>query len=108
MSHNKQASGLQFIQKELSEARLLCDQLKSVVNFALDIVHNSSHKDELYAIAGDIIQSVPRMIVDLDHSLSAAATAVNKMDNEELQFELRPEELDILNLVLDEVHSRLP
>lgn len=108
MTQSKRASGLQFIQHELSEARLLCDQLKSIVNFALEIVHSSSHRDAIYAVAGDIIKSVPQMIHDIDNSLSAAATAANKMDNEELQFQIRPEKLDVLNQILDDVRMKFP
>lgn len=97
-----------YVQEELSDARLRCDELKNYIAKALDLVGKSGKRDHLYAVAGDIIQSAPETIVKLEKALEAAAMAVNKIDYEELRQVLRPEKVDELERVLEDVRMRVP
>lgn len=97
-----------YLQEELSDARLRCDELKGYIVRAFDLVNSSSKKDHLYAVAGDIIYAVPQTLLKLERALEASAMAVNKIDYEELRQILRPEKVDELERVLDEVRLRMP
>lgn len=106
----KTASGgaILYVQEELSDARLRCSELKRMVANVLDIVNKSDQKDHLYAVAGDIIISIPDVLLRLEKALEASALAVNKLDYEELRQSLRPEKVESLERVLDDVRLRLP
>lgn len=97
-----------YIQEELSDARLRLDELKNYVVRALELVNASNQRDHLYAIAGDIIHAIPETLLKLERSLQATAMAVNKLDYEELRQILRPEKVDELERVLEEVRMRIP
>jgi hypothetical protein len=97
-----------YIQEELSDARLRADELKSYVVRALDLVHASPQRDHFYAVAGDIIHAVPECMLKLERALQAAAMAVDKFDYEELRQVLRPEKVDELERVLEDVRLRTP
>lgn len=97
-----------YIQEELSDARLRCDELKNYVVKALDLVHASNRRDHLYAVAGDIISAVPETLLKLERALEATAMAVNKVDTEEIKQILRPEKVDELERVLDDIRVRVP
>lgn len=97
-----------YIQEELSDARLRADELKSYIVRALDLVHASNQRDHLYAVAGDIIHAMPDCMLKLERALQAAAMAVNKFDYEELRQILRPEKVDELERVLEDVRIRTP
>ena len=102
------ASATVYIQEELSDARLRADELKNYVVRALDLVHTSPQRDHFYAVAGDIIHAVPDCMLKLERALQAAAMAVNKFDYEELRQVLRPEKVDELERVLEDVRIRVP
>lgn len=97
-----------YIQEELSDARLRLDELKNYIVHALELVNASNQRDHLYAIAGDMIHAVPETLLKLERSLQATAMAVNKLDYEELRQILRPEKVDELERVLEEVRMRTP
>jgi hypothetical protein len=103
-----EASATVYIQEELSDARLRCDELKHLMVRALDMIHSSSKSDHFYAVAGDIIFAVPQTLMKLEKALDAAAMAVDKIDYEEIKLSIRPEKVDELERVLDEVRMKLP
>jgi hypothetical protein len=72
------------------------------------MVHASPQRDHFYAVAGDIIHAVPECMLKLERALQAAAMAVNKFDYEELRQVLRPEKVDELERVLEDVRIRIP
>jgi hypothetical protein len=104
----RNASVTIYIQEELGDARLRLDELKGQIVRALELVNASDHKDHLYAVAGDIIHSIPENLIRLERALQATAMAVNKVDYEELRQILRPEKVDDLERVLEEVRIRIP
>ena len=109
MSSGRTAGGpLVYVQQELSSARSSCESLKYSVSRALDLVNASEKKDHFYAVAGDLICSVPQALMDLERSLSATALAVDKLDYEEIRQVLRPEKVDELERILDDVRLRIP
>jgi hypothetical protein len=108
MSTYRYAGPMIYVQEELSDARLRADELKGYIVRALNLVNGSSKRDHLYAVAGDIIHGVPQTMLKLERALEAAAMAVNKIDYEELRQTLRPEKVDELERVLDEVRIRMP
>jgi hypothetical protein len=97
-----------YIQEELSDARLRCDELKSYVVRVLDLVNSSPQKDHFYAVAGDIIFAAPEALLKLEKALGAVSMAVNKVDYEEQRQLLRPEKVDELERVLEDVRMRIP
>lgn len=97
-----------YVQEELSDARLRCDELKRGLVRVLDLVNQSEQKDHLYAVAGDLIHSFPDTLLKLEKALEATALAVNKLDYEELRQVLRPEKVDELERVLEEVRVNIP
>lgn len=109
-SMQKIASGgaVLYVQEELSDARLRCSELKRMIAGVLEIVNESDQKDHLYAVAGDVIVSIPDVLLRLEKALEASALAVNKLDYEELRQSLRPEKVESLERVLDDVRLRLP
>ena len=108
MSSSRNAGATIYIQEELSDARLRCDELKNYIVRALDLVHASTKRDHLYAVAGDIIHAVPETILKLERALGAVSMAVNKVDYEEQRQILRPEKVDELERVLEDVRVRMP
>jgi hypothetical protein len=97
-----------YIQEELSDARLRLDELKNYIVRALDLVNASNQRDHLYAVAGDMIHAIPETILKIERALQATAMAVNKLDYEELRQILRPDKVDELERVLEEVRMRIP
>lgn len=97
-----------YIQEELSDARLRADELKGYIVRALDLVNGSSHKDHFYAVAGDMIHAIPETMLKLERALQAASMAVNKLDYEEMRQVIRPEKVDELERVLEDVRIRIP
>jgi len=108
MSFHRQAGPIIYIQEELSDARLRCDELKNYVAKAVSLVNASEKRDHFYAVAGDIIESIPDCLLKLEKALGATALAVNKWDYEELRLTLRPEKVDELERVLEDVRIRMP
>lgn len=97
-----------YIQEELSDARLRADELKNYIVRALDLIHASPQRDHFYAVCGDVIHAVPECMLKLERALQAAAMAVNKFDYEELRQILRPEKVEELERVLEDVRIRTP
>jgi hypothetical protein len=85
-----------------------CEQLKRYIVGILDLVNQSGAKDHLYAVAGETIAAVPELLLKLERALQAAGMAVDKLDYEESRQIIRPEKVDELERVLDEVRLRLP
>lgn len=105
---DKTASATVYLQEEISDARLYCEELKRHIVRAIELVNASTHKDHLYAIAGDIVYGVPSLLSKLENALNASAMAVNKIDYEELRQILRPEKVDELERVLEEIRLTIP
>ena len=108
MGRIRTASTTIYIQEELSDARLRCDELKRQLVKALDLVNGSEKKDHFYAVAGDLLHAVPETLIKLEKALEATALAVNKLDYEELRQTLRPEKVDELERVLEDVRVNVP
>lgn len=108
MGSLRTAGTMVYVQEELSDARLRCDELKNFVVRAMDLIHGSSHRDHFYAVAGDIISAAPETVLKLERALGACSMAVNKIDYEEQRQILRPEKIDELERVLDDVRMRIP
>lgn len=102
------SSATVYVQNELSNARRQCEALKRDVVQALDLINASQKSDHFYAVAGDIIYSAPQALAELERSLNSAALAVNKLDYEELRQVLRPDKVDELERVLEDVRIRIP
>jgi hypothetical protein len=102
------AGAMIYLQEELSDARLRCDELKGMLARALELVNASSKRDHLYAVAGDMIYGMPQTLLKLERALEASAMAVNKIDYEELRQVIRPEKVDELERILEEVRIRMP
>lgn len=105
---SKTASATIYVQEELSDARLRCDELKNYLIRVLDLVNASDRKDDFYSVAGDVILAAPETLLKLERSLQAAAMAVNKLDYEEIRQIIRPEKVDELERVLENVRMRIP
>lgn len=97
-----------YVQEELSDARLRCDELKNYIVKAVDLVNASEKRDHFYAVAGDLIEAIPDVLIKLEKALDAAALAVNKIDYEELRLTLRPSKVEELERVLEDVRMRVP
>ena len=97
-----------YLQEELSDARLRCDELKHLVVRALDLVHASDQSDHFYAVAGDIMYAVPQTLTKLEKALEASALAVNEIDSESIRQELRPQKVEELDRVLEDIRMRIP
>jgi len=102
----KTASATVYLQEELGDARLRCDQLVRYLDEAVQLIEKSSHKDHFFEIAGHLIQGIPDTAFKLQKALQAVALAANRIDYEELKQELRPEKVDELENVLQEVRIR--
>lgn len=108
MSTNRTAGVTVYLQEELSDARLRLSELKGYIARALELVHASKQRDHLYAVAGDIILAVPDCVLKAERALEAAAMAVNKIDYEELRQILRPEKVDELERMLEDIRLKIP
>lgn len=108
MSYQKTAASFIYIQEEISDARLRCEELKRYVAKALELVNGSEKKDHFYAVAGDLISGMPTTLLKLERALEAAAIVVNKFDTEDLRGSLRPSKIDELDLVLNDIRLRIP
>jgi uncharacterized protein (DUF3084 family) len=108
MSNHRVASGLIYVQEEISDARLRCDELKNYIAHVMELIEDSDKKDHFYAVAGDMIQAIPQTVMLLEKALQASALAVNKIDYDELKLSLRPEKVEELERVLDRVRIKMP
>lgn len=104
--HSKTASPILYLQEELGDARLRCDQLVRYVDEAVKLVERSDQKDHLFEVAGHLIRGIPESAFKLQKALQAVALAADRIDYEELKQELRPEKVEELERVLQEVRIR--
>jgi hypothetical protein len=102
------ADAIVYIQEELSDARLRCDELKRMIARAFEIINVSAKKDHIYAVAGDIIQHLPQTLLALERALEATAMAINKIDSENIRNIIRPEKVDELEAILEDIRIRMP
>lgn len=102
----KEASALVYLTEELGDARLLCEQLRRYVSRAVELIEKSGKRDHFFEVAGDLLQSIPETTDKLHKALQAVALATNRLDYEEVKQDLRPEKVDELEEVLDEVRIR--
>lgn len=107
-NHRTATGATVYVQQELSDARLHVEQLKYAAVKALDLINASQKRDHFYAIAGDLIYGIPMTLAKLERALDTAAMAVNKLDYEELRQVIRPEKVDELERVLEEVRLYIP
>ena len=105
---SRQANVQIYIQEELSDARMRLDELKNYIVQASDFINKSGQKDHIYAVAGDIIHAIPETLLKLERALQATALACNTVDNEEIKSQIRPNKIDQLERVLDEIRVNLP
>lgn len=62
--------------------------MHQLLNKVLSIVDNSSEKEHLYQVAGDLIQAIPNRLESLETILDAAGYALSKMGEDHLKFNL--------------------
>jgi hypothetical protein len=103
---DKQSGILVYLQEELTDARLRCEQLKQFVSQAVRIVGQSAEKDHFYEVAGDILYGLPEALFKLDKALDATALAASRLDYEELRSQLKPEKVTELETALRNVRLR--
>jgi hypothetical protein len=107
-TNHKTASATLYIQEELSDARLRCDELKHQIMKAFEFINASDKRDHFYSVAGDLILSIPETLMKLDKALDASALAVNRIDTEELKLSLRPQKVEELERVLEDIRLKMP
>ncbi len=109
MSTSRTASGaLAYVQEELAKARNATERLKLDVVKVMSLVQSSGARDQLFAVAGDVIYGVPKAIQDLERALQTAAMAVNHLDYEDLRQIIRPDKVDELESILEDVRMNIP
>ena len=107
-SRTASAAAIAYVQEELARARTASERIKRSVVQAMRLIQSSGQRDHFYAVAGDLIYDVPKAMQDLESALDTAAMAVNKIDYEELRQVIRPDKVDELEAVLEEVRLRVP
>lgn len=105
-SIQKEASALVYLQEELTDARMRCDQLKRYIAEAVKLINKSDKRDHFYEVAGNLLYGIPTAMFKLDKALDATALAASRMDYEELKSNLKPEKVTELEEVLDDVRIR--
>lgn len=97
-----------YIQEELSNARHQCESLKRIVVKVTDLINASNKADHFYEVAGDLMYAAPAAVMELERALNSTALAVDKIDYEELRQILRPDKVDELERVLEDVRIKIP
>ncbi len=105
-SAQRSASALVYLVEELGDARLRCDQLIRYLNEAVKLIEKSEHRDHFFEVAGHLIHAIPDAAFRLDKALKAVSLAASRIDYEELKQDLRPEKVQQLEKVLQEVRIR--
>jgi hypothetical protein len=89
---NKQAGQTQVAWALLTEgtaqARLDAHRLRHLVTRVQSLVEQSDHKDQVYAVAGDILQLVPRRLDALETSLDRTSYALSVLGTDHLRDRL--------------------
>jgi hypothetical protein len=106
MPTNIEAGVIVYLQEELTDARLRCDQLKKLIDRAVRLISQSTHRDHFYEVAGDLLYGVPDTLFRLDKALDATALAASRLDYEELKQQLKPEKVEELEEALKDVRVR--
>jgi hypothetical protein len=106
MSVAKEASITVYLMEELGDARLRCDQLLRGLADVVKLVEQSNQRDHLFEVAGHLIRSIPETAFKLQKALQAVALAADRLDYEELKQDLRPEKVEELENVLQDVRIR--
>ncbi len=103
---DKAAGATVYLIEELGDARLRCEQLVQYTSEAVKLIENSSERDHFFEAAGHLIQAIPETLFKLQKALQAVALAATRIDYEEIKQELRPEKVDQLERVLQDVRIR--
>lgn len=104
----KTASALVYMIEELGDARMRCDQLLRYISEAVKLIEKSPQKEHFFEVAGHLIYAVPEAAFKLQKALQAVALSANRVDYEELKQELRPDKVNELENVLEDVRIRHP
>ena len=72
----------------VASARVEAHRLKHLVNRATKLVEESSHKEHIHQMAGDILQAVPRRLERLEIDLDRTSLALAKMGEKFLEARL--------------------
>jgi len=102
----KTASATIYLVEEVGDARLRCDQLIRYLDEAVQLIEKSDKKDHFFEVAGHLIKGIPETAFKLQKALQAVALATDRIDYEELKQELRPEKVEELERVLQDVRIR--
>lgn len=105
----KTAAGtLVYLVEELGDARMRCDQLVRYVDEGVKLLENTPEeiKERFMESAGHLTQAIPETLFKLHKALQAVALAATRMDYEEIKDDLRPEKVDELERVLQDVRLR--
>ena len=102
----KTASATVYLVEEVGDARLRCDQLIRYLDEAVQLIEKSDKKDHFFEVAGHLIKGIPETAFKLQKALQAVALATDRIDYEELKQELRPEKVEELERVLQDVRIR--
>ena len=108
MTHQVATGPTVYLQEELSNARSHCRELKDLAAQALNLINESEQRDHFFSVAGDVIYGIPNAITKLEYSLNSAAMMINKIDDEEIKFLIRPEKVDELEKIVEEIKLRIP
>lgn len=95
-----------YLMEELGDARMRCDQLVRYVDEAIKLVEASPQKEAVFEAAGHLTRSIPETTFKLQKALQAVALAATRLDYEEIKQELRPEKVEQLEKVLQDVRIR--
>lgn len=104
--HQKEAGVMIYLQEELGDARMRCDQLVRYITDAFKLVESSGQREQLFEVGGHLIHAIPDALFRLHKSLQAVALAADRLDYEELKNDLKPEKVQELERVLQEVRIR--
>lgn len=104
----KEANATVYLMEELGDARLRCAETVAYVSELIEIVDAlpKQERERVFEVAGHLVQAFPETVFKLEMALKAVALAASKMDYEELKQDLRPEKVDKLEEVLEEVRIR--
>lgn len=91
-----------YLQEELTDARLRCEQLKKYIAEAVKLVQASEMRDHFHEVAGHLLHGIPDTLFKLDKALSATALAASRLDYESLKNALKPEKAEELERVLED------
>ncbi len=102
----KEAGVTVYLMEELGDARMRCDQLVRYITEAFKLIESSGQREQLFEVGGHLIHAIPDALFRLQKALQAVALAADRLDYEELKNDLRPEKVQELERVLQEVRIR--